>query len=179
MAAGRTTYYFRAPFLWENAAEGVALLADAHLSDGAVIYLNGDEVRRVRMPEGEIGADTQASASATTPGDVETFSLPAGALITGENLLMVEMHQAADSLDSLAFGLSLRASDSIPPSFEEPDKPTDREVVEGEPTAFELDTLAGTEPYTFQWFKDGAAIEEANAGRLEIPIVIVDDAGTY
>ena len=179
LASGRTTYYFRTPFLWENAAEGVALLVDAHFSDGAVIYLNGDEVRRIRMPEGEIDGNSQALTSASSPGELETFSLPAAALITGENLLMVEMHQAPDSLDSLAFGLTLIANDSVPPSLEEPDNPIDREVVEGEGTVFELGSLAGTEPYTFQWYKDQVALPDANGGRLEIPVVLQDDAGVY
>ncbi|MEM7385357.1 MAG: immunoglobulin domain-containing protein, partial [Verrucomicrobiota bacterium] len=179
LAGGRTTYYFRTPFLWEHAAEGVALIADAHFSDGAVLYLNGEEVRRIRMPEGEVDGSTEATSSQPSPGEIETFSLPAGALITGENLLMVEMHQAAESPNSLAFGLSLRASDRVPPRFEEPDKPADREVTEGESTIFELGSLAGTEPYDFQWYKDGVAIEEAVGARLEIPVVLVNDAGTY
>jgi hypothetical protein len=180
LATGRTTYYFRTwPFQWDHAAEGVALLADAHISDGAVIYLNGEEVRRIRMPEGAIDGSTPALASVATPGQVETFSLPAAALINGENLLMVEMHQALDSMDSLAFGLTLTANDSVPPSFEEPGKPLDREVVEGEGTLFELGPLAGTEPYLFQWYKDDAAIPEATGVRLEIPIVLQEDGGTY
>ena len=108
-----------------------------------------------------IDGSTPALASVATPGQVETFSLPAAALINGENLLMVEMHQALDSMDSLAFGLTLTANDSVPPSFEEPGKPFDREVVEGEGTLFELGPLAGTEPYLFQWYKDDAAIPEA------------------
>jgi hypothetical protein len=179
LATDRTTYYFRAPFLWENAAEGVALLMDAHFSDGAVIYLNGDEVRRIRMPEGEIDGNTQALSTAFSPGSVETFSLPAAALITGENLLMVELHQSADSTESLAFGLTLTASDSIPPSLEEPSKPEDQEIEEGQAVTFALGTIAGTEPYTFQWSKDAEVISEATGARLEIPIVLQEDAGTY
>ncbi|HUF63757.1 MAG TPA: immunoglobulin domain-containing protein [Verrucomicrobiales bacterium] len=179
LTPGRTTYYFRTPFLWEHAAEGVALLVDAHFSDGAVIYLNGDQVRRIRMPDGPIDGATQALASAPAPGEAEMFSLPAAALITGENLLMVEIHQAADSRDSLAFGLTLTANDSVPPSLEEPAKPVDREVVEGESTVFILGTIAGTEPYEFQWFKNGEAIPGAIGARLEIPVVLQEDAGSY
>ena len=179
LARDRTTYYFRVPFLWESAAVGVALLAEAHLSDGAVFYLNGDEVRRVRMPAGEIDGSTQALASSASPGDVETFSLPTTALINGENLLMVEVHQAPDSLASLAFGLTLMASDGVPPRFEQLDQPADRDVVEGQSTVFELGTLAGTEPYTFQWYKDAAPIEGALGRRLEIPVVLLEHAGTY
>ena len=144
-----------------------------------MIYLNGDEVRRIRMPEGDIDGSTQALSSAATPGELETFGLPAAALITGENLLMVELHQAPDSTDSLAFGMSLSASDSVPPELEEPSKPEDREIVEGEATVFALGTIAGTEPYIFQWYKDQEAIPGADRARLEIPVVLQADAGAY
>lgn len=179
LTPGRVTYYFRTPFLWEHAAEGVALLADLLITDGAVIYLNGDEVRRVRMPEGAIDGSTHALAEPAAPGEVERVSLPASALIVGENLLMVEVHQTADTMDSLAFGLSLTANDSVPPTLEDPDKPADREVVEGESTVFTLGPIAGTEPYSFQWFHNGKPLPEATTARLEIPVVLVDHAGVY
>lgn len=179
LAPGRTAYYFRTPFQWEHAAEGVALNAEVYLSDGAILYLNGDEVRRVRMPEGPIDGGTQALASHPSPGQTESFALPATALISGENLLMVEVHQAEDSLDSLAFGLRLTASDNQAPRQEEPDFPKDREIFEGESTRFELGTLAGTAPFTYQWFKNGEPLEGATGIRLELPIVTDDDAGVY
>ncbi len=179
LTPGRTTYYFRTPFLWEHAAEGVALLAQTHLSDGAVIYLNGDEVRRIRMPQGEIDPGTHALSGPQDLEQAEIFSLPASALITGENLLMVEVHQAAASPESLAFGLTLAASDSEPPNLEDPNQPEDRLVVEGESTTFALGPIAGTEPYQFQWFKDGEPIPDAVSARLEIPIVLQEHAGAY
>ena len=179
LTGGRTTYYFRAPFDWDYAAEGVALVAEAFLSDGAVIYLNGDEVRRVRMPEGPVTGATEALGGPDTPGEAETFSLPASALITGENLLMVEVHQAPDSPESLAFGFSLSANDSIPPSLENPDLPGDREVVEGESTVFTLGPITGTEPFDYQWYKDNEIVLDATKGRLEIPVVLQEHAGSY
>lgn len=175
----RTTIYFRTSFLWEHAAEGVALLAETYLSDGAVLYLNGEEVRRIRLPDGDITAETAAEGEASAPGELETFSLPAGALIVGENLLGVAVHQAVASPQTLAFGLRLSANDSVPPTFEDLDQPEDREIVEGQGTVLALGTIAGTEPFVFQWFKNGAPIPDVHGPRLEIPVVLQEDAGTY
>src|SRR5438046_5883154 len=44
-----TTYYFRTHFTSANSAPGTALLFSSYIDDGAVFYLNGAELYRVRM----------------------------------------------------------------------------------------------------------------------------------
>lgn len=179
LATGATTYYFRVPFKWDFDANGVALVLSTHLSDGAVFYLNGADVRRLRMPEGPVAATTPATGGPAQPGQAEVFSLPPAALVAGNNVLEVEVHQAAATPADLAFGASLVASDTVPPAIEDPTQPADRSVVEGQPTSFSAGTVLGTQPLTYQWLKDGLPIDGATAAVHTIPVVLVTDAGTY
>src|SRR5438045_201847 len=47
------TYYYRTHFTFSANPNGVTLVADCFIDDGAVIYLNGAEVGRVRVPAGQ------------------------------------------------------------------------------------------------------------------------------
>lgn len=179
LAEGQTTYYLRAPFTWDFDTFGIALVGEAYLSDGAIVYLNGTEVKRIRMPSGPITASTQATGGPAAPGTAESLSLPSAALVVGANVLEVEVHQAAGSPAELVFGLNLEASDSLPPSIEDPSQPADRSVVEGASTSFSAGNVLGTVPLSFQWFKDGVAIEGATNATLTIDEVLVGDAGKY
>jgi len=40
----------------------VILVASNYLSDGAVFYLNGAEVKRVRLPSGQVSFNTAATS---------------------------------------------------------------------------------------------------------------------
>ncbi|MGK0188151.1 MAG: hypothetical protein ACI9R3_003943 [Verrucomicrobiales bacterium] len=99
-------YYFRHSFSIADTADlsevTLLLLAD----DGAIVYLNGSEVARVRMPAGEPTFDQHASSQPTE--DVfDEFTLSPGQIRAGENLIAVEVHQInADSSD-VSFDLSL------------------------------------------------------------------------
>jgi hypothetical protein len=179
LASGHTTYYLRVPFTWNFDAFGIALAVDNYLSDGAVIYLNGAEVKRVRIADGPVSASTPATGGPALAGKVETFTLPPAGLIVGNNVLEVELHQAVATPTDLAFGLKLVATDSLPPSIEDPSQPADRSVVEGNSTTFAVGNVLGTVPFFYQWFKDGAPIDAATNATLTIPMVLVTDAGQY
>ena len=69
----------------------VAVTAD----DGAVVYVNGNEVARQRMGDGTVDASTFASASVSTPSaraDRQLVFVPADKLVAGANTLAVETH---------------------------------------------------------------------------------------
>ena len=173
------TDYFRFPFTWNNDTDGVALALETYLSDGAVFYLNGAEVKRVRMPAGQPGYGTAATGGPASAGTAEISTLPPAALVVGNNLLEVEVHQASATPAELAFGIKLSSTDSLPPSIEDPSQPADRTVVEGESTSFTAGNVIGTVPFSYQWFKDGVAIEGATNAVLNIPVVLDTDAGQY
>jgi len=79
----------------------------------------------------------------------------------------------------LVFGLDLTAGDRLPPAIEDLSQPADRTVVEGDSTTFSLGRVMGTEPFSYQWFKDNVAIPDAVAASYTIPLVLVTDAGEY
>jgi len=75
-----------------------------------VVYLNGVEVMRSNMPGGTVRFDTRASV-AIGGGAETTFyhtTLPATQLVSGRNVLAVEIHQANPTSSDISFDLSLR-----------------------------------------------------------------------
>ena len=57
-----STHYLRKQFVWEGGTDTAFFSMDAILDDGLVIYLNGKEVGRYRMPAVEINYQTNASS---------------------------------------------------------------------------------------------------------------------
>ncbi len=106
------TYYFRKVFTVDEAESIEALSLDLLRDDGAVVYLNGQEILRENMPEGVIDFNTLAAS--TVSGEAENtyfnFTLENG-LIDGENILAVEIHQREANSSDLGFDLSLAAGE--------------------------------------------------------------------
>jgi hypothetical protein len=65
------------------------------IDDGAVGYLNGVEVFRFNMPVGAVTASTLANGPVNHATFGEVILLPTDQLLSGMNLLAVEVHQAA------------------------------------------------------------------------------------
>ena len=178
LAAGRTTYYFRARFDWPNDPAGVVLVASNYLSDGAVVYLNGIEARRVRLPSGEVAFDTAATGGPAVKGQAEIAGLSASALLVGDNVIAVEAHQSAGENADLVFGLSLTAASQFPVLFTDAAQPADRAVVAGQSTTFSAE-LVGSAPLSYQWYKGTEPVAGATSAALTISPVLAADAGTY
>jgi hypothetical protein len=178
LTGGSSTYYFRTRFGWSNQVANVAFVVTNYLSDGAVYYLNGVEVKRVRMPEGAVGFGTSATAAASPLGSVEVFGIKGEALFLGENLLQVETHQSPGTAADMVFGLSLTAAAQFSVQFEDASLPADRTVLAGESTSFSAVVL-GSGPLSYQWLKDGAEIPGATDLVFTLPVVLPGDAGSY
>ena len=102
------TYYFRKTFAVKNASKLKPLVLRLLRDDGAIVYLNGQELVRDNMPEGEVGHDTYASRTAFVEDDFYVHEVKPEKLVAGRNVLAVEVHQAdADSSD-VSFDLELR-----------------------------------------------------------------------
>ena len=117
------TAYFRHSFEAPKDATLEELKLEIIADDGAVIYLNGVEIGRQDMPDGEIKFDTLAvkktDEKENVPVDVK---LKESALADGKNVLAVEVHQGARNSSDLSFDLRLTATrDSGAPRFEEID----------------------------------------------------------
>ncbi len=107
--------YFRQTFVSpissaETRSNGVLRL---WVDDGAIIYLNGTEILRVRMPAGAVTHQTYASALSSGNGRWETFEVPVAALVTGTNVLAAEVHQVSANSSDIALWaeLAVRSAD--------------------------------------------------------------------
>ena len=116
-AAKYTTTYFRRAFTIANPAQVTALNLSLLRDDGAVVYLNGIEVHRVNMPAGDITSTTFAASAANYSFD--QTQLPASALVAGNNVLAIEVHQGTLSSSDIAMEAQLdavlSASSDLPP----------------------------------------------------------------
>ena len=107
------TTYFRRAFSVTNAAAFNALTLRLLRDDGAVVYLNGVEVWRNNMPTGTIGFTTPATV-AIAGADETTFvqmTLSPSLLVTGTNVIAVELHQSGGTSSDISFDLQLIGSD--------------------------------------------------------------------
>ncbi|PYI84218.1 MAG: hypothetical protein DME26_13630, partial [Verrucomicrobia bacterium] len=178
LGSGPTTYYFRTHFNWNFLADNLAFVITNYLSDGAVVYLNGTEVRRVRLPAGPLGFDTNATGPATPVGRVELFGIAGQPLILGDNILEVETHQASGTAADMVFGLSLTAAAQFPPLNINTNLPADQTVVAGQPATLTTDVI-GSGPLSHQWSQNGVNLPGATNASLTIPVVLTNDAGNY
>jgi hypothetical protein len=179
LPSGPNTYYFRTHFDWTNDTANVAFVVTNYLSDGAVYYLNGAEVARVRMPAGPVSYDTPATGTNSPVGQAGVFGIDGGELQLGTNILEVEVHQAPDSSADMVFGLSLTAAIQYPVLVVDTNQPANQTVPAGEPVTFGSDVL-GSGPLVYQWFFNGTnAIAGANDPTYTIPLALTNNAGTY
>lgn len=105
------TYYFRRSFDAGGSVSDVTALAlRAIVDDGAVVYLNGQEIWRFNLPAGEITATTRAvtAVAGSDESRWRTIELPAGALRAGENVIAVEVHQDLPGSSDLSLNLDLK-----------------------------------------------------------------------
>lgn len=124
-------YYFRHTFNVDDPAAYNDLSLRILRDDGAVVYLNGTEVARYNMPDGDVSYDTWSSTAADYPWDA-AVALP-NLLVAGPNVVAVEVHQFNSTSSDLALDLELKAArvspDTTPPVI------TDVQVVVSDETA--------------------------------------------
>jgi len=93
LAANRNTYYFRGAFTLDgNPADRVVTFRPI-VDDGAVVYVNGTEVARFNMPTGAVTYATMALAAVGNANFGGPLNIPSSALVTGPNVIAVEVHQ--------------------------------------------------------------------------------------
>ena len=102
------TLYVRHSFNVSNPLDFDSLNLNLTFDDGAVVYLNGSEVWRQNMPSGTPTYNTFSSAVGTENGTASTVI--ANSLVTGTNVLSVEIHQASSSSSDISFDFKLSAN---------------------------------------------------------------------
>ncbi len=105
------TTYFRTTFQSNQDPTQITILSlSANYDDGIVVYLNGQEVTRRGLPLGPVFYSTLAASH--EGGSYESIDISAykGLLLSGTNLLAVEVHQTTSSSSDLVWDAGLTAS---------------------------------------------------------------------
>jgi hypothetical protein len=99
-AGGPVTAYYRVHFNFPGAVAGAQLHLVGVVDDGLVAYLNGVEAGRLRVTNNPVYFTNLASA--TSPEATGNIHLPlddlllnTSALVSGDNLLAIELHQSS------------------------------------------------------------------------------------
>jgi hypothetical protein len=113
------TTYFRHAFDVTDASAISALTLELLRDDGAVVYLNGTPVASYNMPS-TFDYRTYALTATDYAWDAP-LPLPPALLVSGRNVLAVEIHQGNATSSDLSFDLILTAEQLLPGTF--PDTP--------------------------------------------------------
>lgn len=120
-----STAYFRKSFTFSGDPSRTTLTLDHTVADGAVFYLNGQEIARHNLPAGSIGHTTAALSNVAAPPSTGSQPVSAGALVNGTNVLAVSVHTGATD-DTAWFTASLRGEETLP----DPDLPSTLQIHE-------------------------------------------------
>ncbi len=110
------TTWFRRPFTVEDATVVNHLVFRLRRDDGAVVYLNGQELFRENLPAGAIQPTNTALVDVTSVEEPTFFKrrTPPLGLLTGTNVLAVEIHQFRTNSTDLSLDLELTAVSEDP-----------------------------------------------------------------
>lgn len=112
LTLGRRTYYFRTTFVFTGHTAGIVLTFSNLVDDGAVFHLNGQELRRIYLPQPPAAITYTNLASNHDATAFETFTISGPLaetnLVQGTNVLAVEVHQTSDGSTDIVFGSALR-----------------------------------------------------------------------
>lgn len=167
-----TTYYFRTTFQFSGSTAGMSLLASNLVDDGCVIYLNGREAGRVRVPANQTAATL---ATGGTEGAIELVNINPTFLRQGANLMAVEVHQSAADSSDVMFGMKLLAI--TPTALVITNQPDSVTAPVGSTVSFSVGVQGG--PAFYQWQRNGANIIGQNGPTYTINNVQLSQAGTY
>ena len=103
--------YFRKVISVDNAYGPQSLRFKVLRDDGVLVYLNGNEIIRDNMPEGQISFQTQATSTVSFSDEEEYYEwdIDADLIDEGENIIAVEVHQSSSSSSDISFDLELKA----------------------------------------------------------------------
>lgn len=173
------TTYFRRAFVLTDAGSFTNLVLRLLRDDGAIVYLNDEEIFRSNLPEGEVAFSTLALGA--VGGALEraffTNRVNPGLLVSGTNVVAVEVHQSDPDSSDLSFDLELRGQRSFAPRLLA--QPESQTVSEGSTVVFSAN-VAGARPLSYQWtFNHTNAFPGATNSTLTLDDVRLDNSGAY
>ena len=106
------TTYFRKDISIGNIPSNTQLQGRVKIDDGAVVYINGQEIFKDNLPE-TVNYTTYAVNPNINENIWRNFPIPSTALQNGTNSLAVEIHQATATSSDLSFDMEIVATNAI------------------------------------------------------------------
>lgn len=104
-----TTVYFRTTFSLPPLFPVDSVRLQLKVDDGAIVYLNGQEIYRYNLPSAGVTEFTPAARALDDGQTFHSILLTNVALMPVDNLVAVEVHQEAELRDDLSFDLEIVA----------------------------------------------------------------------
>ena len=114
---GKAVYYFRLVFTVGEIGEGQTLQLQHLVDDGAVLYLNGEEIIRVNLPGGRVTPSTRATDPVENPEWSQVMVIPGDRLNVGANVIAAEVHQSSAFDQDVAFGAQVSLGRLLEPGI--------------------------------------------------------------
>jgi hypothetical protein len=109
------TYYFRRPFNLPDPLGHSNFVVRLRRDDGAIVYLNSEEIIRDNMPESEVDYRTYAARNIPDETEFAQYWINRARLRSGINYLAVEIHNSGPQSHDVGFDLALVADVPLPP----------------------------------------------------------------
>lgn len=108
----RVTTYFRTHFNLATAPATISRLQlNTVIDDGAIYWINGKPLLRLRVPtDPAIYSTTGDGAPSEAPHPIESFDVPATDLQYGDNVLAIEVHQSSTTSSDVLMGAEMIAT---------------------------------------------------------------------
>ncbi len=176
------TVYFRVHFNSYAAGNGQIVFRTI-LDDGAVIYLNGVEISRIRMPTGTITYNSLANVSVDDAVLEGPYTVDVTNILAGDNVIAVEVHQINLTSSDITWAGDfsvIRPSEVLPTPecVQIISQPVGR--TNGVGANVQLNVVAaGAAPIYYQWRKDGTNIVGATNNLLVFNPAQTTNSGVY
>lgn len=171
LSATAETAYFRTSFDYGGDSSRTQILLDHVLADGAVVYLNGQEILRKNMGEGPIGHASPALSSDGLQAD-SAIILPPSGLVSGVNVLAVSLHRA-DSSGVGYFSATVRTRE-VPLDPLRASALVLNEISAAEAVDYFIEV---GNPLTDPESTEGYRLETSQGGSIELPVLTVPPGG--
>jgi Bacterial Ig domain/Immunoglobulin I-set domain/Immunoglobulin domain len=173
------TTYFRRSFVVDSPSSFINLTVRLLRDDGGIVYLNGVEIFRSNMPQGFINAFTVAATTIPNSDENVFFgqAVDPSVLMSGTNVLAVEIHQANGTSSDISFDLDLvgTVATGPPAIIAQPQSPV---TAIGGSATFRVKAM-GAPPLSYQWYVNDTVITGATNSLYTVFGVTTRNKGRY
>lgn len=168
---GQSAYYFRTAFDLPTRPDGAELAISHILDDGAVFYLNGEEILRFGIASNVVVQHSTTAASVNNAVSNGPYRVGGQALRAGANVLAVEVHQVNGNSTDIVLGAALDIVGGDAPGLTPGATNSTARALDEFPPVYVNEIAAGADaPYRDAQGEDEPWIELYNAGEAPIDL---------